>query len=55
MTSPLFRPVLPRLHHYYDVRVQATDEEIRAGLGFIPLIRWARRDQWIVIYAPARP
>jgi hypothetical protein len=52
--APL-RPILRRLHHYYDVRVQATDEEIRAGLGFIPLIRWARRDQWIVIYAPARP
>ena len=52
--APL-RPVLRRLHHYYDVRVQATDEEIRAGLGFVPLIRWARHDQWIVIYAPAHP
>ncbi len=52
--APL-RPILRRLHHYYDVRVQATDEEIRAALGFIPVKRWARHDQWIVIYAPAVP
>jgi hypothetical protein len=52
---PPLRPILRRLHHYYDVRVQATDNEIRAGLGFVPLKRWTRRDQWIVIYAPARP
>ena len=46
------RPILRRLHHYYDVRVQANDEEIRNKLGFTPLIRWARGTQWIVIYAP---
>jgi hypothetical protein len=49
--APL-RPILRRLHHYYDVRVQANDEEIRTRLGFTPLIRWARGAQWIVIYAP---
>lgn len=31
---------------------QATEEEIRTGLGFVPLIRWTRRDQWIEIYVP---
>ena len=46
------RPLLRRLHHYYDVRVQANDDEIRTQLGFIPLVRWTRGAQWIVIYAP---
>jgi 4-amino-4-deoxy-L-arabinose transferase-like glycosyltransferase len=31
---------------------QATEEEIRAGLGFVPLMRWTRRGQWIEIYVP---
>jgi len=36
-----------RLHRYYDVRVQATDQEIREGLGYVPIMRWTRRAQWI--------
>jgi len=38
---------LRRLRRYYDVRVQATDEEIREGLGYVPIMRWTRRAQWI--------
>jgi 4-amino-4-deoxy-L-arabinose transferase-like glycosyltransferase len=33
---------------------QATEEEIRAGLGFVPLMRWERREQWIEVYGPSR-
>lgn len=33
---------------------QATEEEIRAGLGFVPLMRWERREQWIEVFAPRR-
>ena len=52
--APL-RFFLKRLHRYYDVRVQATDEEIREGLGYVPIMRWTRRAQWIEIYAPLNP
>ena len=33
---------------------QATSEQIRASLGFVPLVRWTRREQWIEIYVPER-
>jgi len=52
--APL-RWFLRRLRRYYDVRVQATDEEIREGLGYVPIMRWTRRAQWIEIYAPLNP
>lgn len=52
--APL-RPLLRRFGHYYDVRVQATEEEIGAGLNLFPLMRWARHGQWIEIYAPPNP
>ena len=42
------------LRHYYDYQPQATPEEIRAGIGFVPLKRWERGGQWIEIYAPER-
>jgi 4-amino-4-deoxy-L-arabinose transferase-like glycosyltransferase len=44
--APLRRFLSPNYHP------QATEEEIRAGLGFVPLKRWTRRDQWIEIYVP---
>ena len=31
---------------------QATSEEIRAGLGFRPVVKLTRRGQWIEIYVP---
>ncbi|MBV8841827.1 MAG: hypothetical protein JO307_03355 [Bryobacterales bacterium] len=48
-------PLLRRfVRHYYDFAPQATREEIRTGLGFVPVRRWQRGDQWIEIYAPER-
>ncbi len=35
--------------HYHP---QATEDEIRAKLGFVPLMRWTRRNQWIEVYIP---
>ena len=31
-----------------------TAEQIRASLGFVPLVTWTRRGQWIEIYVPER-
>lgn len=33
---------------------QATSEQIRRSLGFVPIVRWTERDQWIEIYVPER-
>jgi hypothetical protein len=40
------------LRRYFDYRPQATNEELSAGLGYVPLVRWARGGQWIQIYIP---
>lgn len=49
--SPLdVAPLRGLLRRYYDYHPQASEEEIGAGLGFVPVKRWARRDQWIEIY-----
>jgi len=47
--------VLKRFRRYYDVRLQATDYEIRTELGFIPLKRWTRNNLWIEVYGPIHP
>jgi hypothetical protein len=41
------RDYLRRNWGYYS---QATPEQIHAGWGFAPVLRWARRGQWIEIY-----
>jgi hypothetical protein len=41
------RDYLRRNWGYY---TQATPEQIRAGWGFMPILRWTRRGQWIEIY-----
>ena len=41
------RDYLRRNWGYYS---QATPEQIRAGWGFTPVLRWTRRGQWIEIY-----
>jgi 4-amino-4-deoxy-L-arabinose transferase-like glycosyltransferase len=46
-------PLRGFLRHYYDYEPQAPAEEIRKSIGFVPIKRWRRRDQWIEIYAPA--
>ncbi len=45
-------PLRDRLQHYYEYDPQASREEIESKMGLIPLMRWARRDQWIEIYGP---
>jgi hypothetical protein len=42
------------LMRQWGYRPQATSEEIRAGLGFVPVARWTRGGQWIEIYLPER-
>jgi len=33
---------------------QASAEQIKESLGFVPLVKWTRRGQWIEIYVPER-
>jgi hypothetical protein len=40
------------LDRVWGIHRQATPEEIRRALGFVPVIRWDRRGQWIEIYLP---
>jgi 4-amino-4-deoxy-L-arabinose transferase-like glycosyltransferase len=35
-------------------QIQASPEQIRAGLGFVPVLKWTRHGQWIEIYLPER-
>jgi 4-amino-4-deoxy-L-arabinose transferase-like glycosyltransferase len=46
---PLLRSFL---QGYYDYEPQASEDEIRMAIGFVPVKRWQRGDQWIEIYAP---
>jgi 4-amino-4-deoxy-L-arabinose transferase-like glycosyltransferase len=45
-------PLRDVLQHYYEYYPQATAEEIGAKIGFVPLMRWEHRSQWIEIYGP---
>jgi hypothetical protein len=40
------------LDRVWGIHRQATPEQIREALGFVPVIRWDRRGQWIEIYFP---
>lgn len=40
------------LRRYWGYHPQATAAQIRAGLGFVPVLRWTRGGQWIEIYLP---
>ena len=51
MDFSLFREYLRRNWGY---QAQATSEQIRNGLGFIPVARLTRHGQWIEIYVPER-
>jgi 4-amino-4-deoxy-L-arabinose transferase-like glycosyltransferase len=42
------------LIRHWGYRPQASSEEIREGIGFIPVVRWTRGGQWIEIYLPER-
>jgi len=39
---------------FLDPNINATPEEIRTTLGFVPALRWDRGGQWIEIYTPER-
>lgn len=47
----LLRPII---RQYKDYHPQATEAEIHAGTGLIPIQRWDRGGQWIEIYAKPR-
>jgi 4-amino-4-deoxy-L-arabinose transferase-like glycosyltransferase len=48
------RLLRPLIRQYKDYHPQATEAEIRAGVGLIPVKRWERGGQWIEIYAKPR-
>jgi len=41
------------LERYWGDQRQATPEQIHAGWGFVPVLRWTLRGQWIEIYVRA--
>jgi 4-amino-4-deoxy-L-arabinose transferase-like glycosyltransferase len=47
-------PVRSMLELFMDLNFNATSDEVRATLGFVPVIRWTRGGQWIEIYLPDR-
>jgi 4-amino-4-deoxy-L-arabinose transferase-like glycosyltransferase len=46
-------PIRSLVHTFLDPNINATADEIRATLGFVPVLRWTRGGQWIEIYGPA--
>jgi len=45
-------PIRSLVQTFLDPNINATAEEIRATLGFVPVLRWDRGGQWIEIYIP---
>ena len=45
------RQLLHDLRRYFDYHPPATSEEIRAGLGYAPIVRFTRGSQWLEVYA----
>ena len=45
-------PVRTVVHAFLDPNIIATSDEVRATLGFVPVLRWTRGGQWIEIYVP---
>jgi 4-amino-4-deoxy-L-arabinose transferase-like glycosyltransferase len=46
------RPVRSFLATFLELDFNATSDEVRSTLGFVPVIRWTRGGQWIEIYVP---
>jgi hypothetical protein len=42
------------LESYLNLDLNATSDEVRSALGFVPVQRWTRRGQWIEIYVPEK-
>lgn len=49
--NPLLRPIIRQYAEYHP---QATEAEVQAAAGLIPIRRWERGGQWIEIYAKPR-
>jgi 4-amino-4-deoxy-L-arabinose transferase-like glycosyltransferase len=47
---PFASTVRQILRRYFDYHPEATSEEIRAGLGFAPVVRFTRGSQWLEVY-----
>jgi hypothetical protein len=48
-------PIRSLANAFLDPNINATSDEIRTTLGFVPALRWTRGGQWIEIYLPAAP
>jgi hypothetical protein len=48
-------PIRSLVSTFLDPNINATSDEIRTTLGFVPALRWTRGGQWIEIYLPAEP
>jgi len=46
------QPVRSLLATFMGLDFNATSDEVRSTLGFVPVIRWTRGGQWIEIYLP---
>jgi 4-amino-4-deoxy-L-arabinose transferase-like glycosyltransferase len=49
-----FEPVRSVVRAFLDPNINATADEVRERLGFVPVLRWTRGGQWIEIYVPER-
>jgi 4-amino-4-deoxy-L-arabinose transferase-like glycosyltransferase len=47
-------PVRSLLETFLDLDFNATSDEVRSTLGFVPVVRWTRGGQWIEIYLPQK-
>ncbi|HSP67541.1 MAG TPA: hypothetical protein VLN48_07430, partial [Bryobacteraceae bacterium] len=47
-------PIRSFLESFLDLHFNATSDEVRSTLGFVPVVRWTRGGQWIEIYLPER-
>jgi 4-amino-4-deoxy-L-arabinose transferase-like glycosyltransferase len=47
-------PVRSLLETFLDLDFNATSDEVRSKLGFVPVVRWTRGGQWIEIYLPQK-
>jgi hypothetical protein len=40
---------------FLDSDPYVTSDDVRAALGFVPVVRWTRGGQWIEIYLREKP
>jgi hypothetical protein len=48
--SPFADTIRQILRRHFDYHPPATSEEIRAGLGYTPIVRFTRSSQWLEVY-----